>query len=143
IVTSADGSLAILEADEVSPIAPNTDLAELPLILDRGEVASSASLRGPLEARSALGMTERGRVVMARGTFASALPLADALKRAGCTRAVLLDRGSHPSPLFDRAGSASLPRARYEESILYGLATPLRPRSFRFEAQTAVSTATP
>lgn len=143
IVVGADGSLAILKSAEVSPMAPNTDLAELPLILDGGDVAPLANIRGPHEARSALGITERGRVVIARGTFATDAPLADALKRAGCTRAVLLDRGSHPSPLFDRAGSVSPPRARYEESILYGLGTPLRPRSFRFDAQTAVSTSAP
>jgi len=86
----------------------------------------------------ALGVTPSGQIIFARGAFASAAPLAEALLRAGCARAVSLDRGTEATALLDRAGTAPL-RTRYEQSVLYAIAAPLRPRGFRFEAATLVA----
>ncbi len=103
------------------------------------EGKAEAAAEGAVQPRAALGETDSGRVVLARGVFASAAPLAEALVRAGCTRAVSLDRGAHTSGLFDRTGTPSPPKARYEESVLYAIATPMRPRGFHFDPATLVA----
>ena len=127
----ADGGLTI----ERSPRADAAgDSAELPLLFDeKGAGPASA-------AHAALGITPNGRVLIARtqGEGGSAA-LADALRRAGCTRAVILNRGSHPAPLLARAGRENAPRNRYDESVLYAIAMPLKPRGFRFDAETAAA----
>jgi hypothetical protein len=56
------------------------------------------------------------------------------LKRASCTQAVVLDRGAAAGGRLDRAGTASPPRSRYEQSVLYAMGKALVPRGFRFEA---------
>jgi hypothetical protein len=86
--------------------------------------------------RAALGITAEGRVVVARGTFASAEPLAEALRKAGCTRAVALDRGGgYAHAGVFRAGTSVPPRARYEQTTLYAMGVPMKPRGFRFEPE--------
>ncbi|WP_394823417.1 hypothetical protein [Pendulispora albinea] len=140
LVASSEGQLSIVKASEAGPLGTNVDMAELPLVLDEGTVLpSAAGHHAAHAARAVLGMTPEGRVLVAKGTFANDLPLADALRRAGCTRAVSLDRGAHDQPLFDRAGTSSPPRARYETSVLYGMGRPLKPRGFRFDALSAVA----
>ena len=62
-----------------------------------------------------------------------------ALAKAGCARAVVLDRGAHATGFLDRAGTSNPPRARYDESVLYALGSPLRPNGFRFDASTPSS----
>ena len=91
--------------------------------------------------RAVLGKTPAGRSIVARGSFSSATPLARALAQAGCTRALVLDRGLHATGFLDRAGTASPPRARYDESVLYAIGSPLHPSGFRFDASTPVVTA--
>jgi hypothetical protein len=139
LVAPASGGLSITLPEQLTSISPHTDVAELPLVLDAGAVVESARKSGSVEPRSALGTTPSGRVIVARGTLASYQPLAEALRRAGCARAVALDRGSHTTPFLHRAGSDAPPRARYEDSVLYALTRPLAPRGFRFEADSAVA----
>jgi hypothetical protein len=134
LVVDEGGNLAIVRADEAPVLGPHDDLAELPLALWDGHPVSTPS--GPVVPRAALGTGPSGRVVVARGAFAGSGPLAEALSRAGCTRAVLLDRGQQANALLDRAGTSSPLRSRYEQSVLYALGTPLRPRGFRFQAAT-------
>ncbi len=143
LVASADGTLSIVRAEEVGEITPGQDFAEVPLLLDRGEPIASSHPRSTVgsASRAALGITAEGRVLLARGLVLSDAPLADALKRAGCIRAVLLDRGARATPFVDRAGGASPPRARYDVSVLYAVAKPMKPRSFRFEPQTTLAQA--
>jgi hypothetical protein len=136
LVVHDDGSLVLARASEGSiALDAHGDLLELPVLVWDG--AAQPTTAGTVGRRSALGITASGRVLLARGTFASAAPLAEALVRAGCTRALLLDRGAGASAFLDRTGGASPPRARYDESVLYAVATPLRPRGFRFDAATA------
>jgi hypothetical protein len=146
LVADAGGALAIVKADELSTPSANGDLVELPLLLDGGKAVTSDNARSPsastpaASSRAALGITP-GRVLVARGTFTSDAPLADALVLAGCARAVVLDRGSSATTRLDRAGTASAPRASYEESVLYAITRPMRPRAFRFEPQTITALA--
>ena len=129
LVVGKDGALSIQDSGEIDRTA---DYAELPLLLLQDAVFPRT---GQTFARAALGITPEGRVVIARGTFASDVPLAEALKRAGCTRAVLLDEGSSPAPLLHRSGLAPAPLATYEESVLYGVAVAMKPRGFAFQAK--------
>ncbi len=147
LVADAAGALSIVKADELSTPSANGDLVELPLLLDAGQSvtsenarSSSASTAGA-SSRAALGITASGRVLVARGSFTSDAPLADALVLAGCARAVVLDRGASATTRIDRAGTPSAPRASYEESVLYAITRPMRPRAFRFEPQTITALA--
>jgi hypothetical protein len=130
-----DGALSIVRATETVAVEAHGDLLELPIVLWDG--AAQPVTPGTVAPRSAIGVTAGGRVLLARGAFASAGPLADALVRAGCTRGLSLDRGAGAAAFLDRAGGSSPPRARYDETVLYAVATPLRPRGFRFDAATA------
>jgi hypothetical protein len=132
IVVGEDGRLGIARADEAPIVGDKDDLVELPLLLWDGQAIPTA-IGAPVP-RAAIGLTPSGQVIFARGSFANAAPLGDALARAGCSRAVSLDRGTLASALFDRSGTASPPHTRYEQSVLYAIAAPLRPRGFRFEA---------
>jgi hypothetical protein len=134
-----DGALGIERVDDAPPLGAHDDLAELPLILWDGRRTSGASLN-LTGARAALGISPSGRVLVARGTASAGL-LADKLAAAGCTRAVLLDRGSHATAFIDRTGTDHPPRARYDESVLYAVGIPLRPRAFRFEPSALVAQA--
>ncbi len=136
LVANADGSLSILRQEELTSIAPHVDVAELPLLLDSGKLSPGRSRAGLPVERAALGLTPSARVIVARGKVSSDAPLGEALKLAGCSRAVLLDRGSDAPSFLDRTGTAAPPRAHYEQTTLYALAAPMRPRAFRFDART-------
>jgi hypothetical protein len=131
LVASEDGALTIANARELSSVPAHVDAVELPMLIDDGKLVPSHA-RG---ARGALGLTPAGRVYIARtltGT-ANVEAMADLLKRAGCTRAVLLDRGAGLHGSLFRAGTPTPPRSRYEETVLYAMGKPLLPRGFRFE----------
>jgi hypothetical protein len=140
IVVAADGRIAIEHAEDTPVLGTHDDLAELPVVLWDGRSVQTPPA-GVVAPRAALGITPSGRVLLARGAFSSAAPLADALARAGCKRALSLDRGARATGLFDRAGTSSPPRPRYNESVLYAIAVPLRPRGFRFEPAALVAQA--
>ena len=134
LTASEEGALAIVSARDVASVPAHTDAVELPLLIEEGKAVtlSHANLRS----RAALGLTPAGRVYIARVTAGSsdAQAMAEVLKRAGCTRAVLLDRGAGTHGAVFRAGTATPPRSRYDETTLYAMGKPLLPRGFRFEA---------
>jgi len=141
LVASEDGALSIVSARELGTVPPHTDAVELPLLMEEGKLVAGAGggaggHGGRGSARAALGLAPSGRVFVAKssGGGAGAEALAEALKRAGCTKAVLLERGAGTSGVMFRAGTATPPRSRYEETVLYGMGKPLLPRGFRFEA---------
>jgi hypothetical protein len=138
LLVDADGKLALARATDVQGADAHADMLELPIVLWDGK-SEVVAATGPVQARAAVGMTPSGRVLIARGSFRSLVPLADALARAGCGRALSLDRGVHASAFLDRAGTIHPPRGRYDESVLYAIAAPLRPRGFRFEPSTLVA----
>jgi hypothetical protein len=132
LVVSPDGTFTATRGSDAGNIDVRGDMLELPVILWDGKSESVA--QGASQMRAAIGFGPSGRVIVARGSVSSAAALADALARAGCTRALSLDRGVHASAFLDRAGTNSPPRGRYDESVLYAIAAPLRPRGFRFES---------
>lgn len=137
LVVGGEGKLSILRAADAPAVDAHGDELELPLLLWDG--AAQPAPPGASSPRAALGITAAGRVLLARGSFTSDAPLGEALARAGCTRAVVLDRGARATAFLDRAGTASAPRGRYDETVLYAVATPLRPRGFRFDPATLVA----
>jgi len=141
LIVGSNGHLTMSRSDDAPPLGVHDDLVELPVVLwDEGR-ATATSNGGVVAPRSAIGLTPDGRVLIARGSFGSQEPLAQALAAAGCTRALALDRGTRASGFVDRAGTQASPRARYEESVLYAVGVPLAPRGFRFEASTLVAQA--
>jgi hypothetical protein len=132
LFVDGEGRLSFVRADDAPPIDAHADLLELPILVWDARAVSAST--GVTETRSAIGVTASGRVVLARARSASTRPLADALLRAGCARALLLDRGAHATGFVDRAGGAEPPRGRYEESVLYAVAATMRPRAFHFDA---------
>ena len=148
LVTSSTGELTIetSTAAVAEELGPTGDLTELPLLVEAGATTSFAKSNGgerndEKRSRAALGVTLSNRVVIAHGDVSNDLTLADALVKAGCVRAVLLDRGAHVPVIFDRAGTSSLPKAKYDPTVLYGIAKPMAPRALRFTAQQAVAAA--
>ncbi len=140
LVASEEGQLSIALAKELSGIPAHADAVELPLLLADGELVPAPHQgRARSGVDAALGTTPQGRVFIARATGpASADDLAALLKRAGCTRAVLVDRGAGTHGAVFRAGTSTPPRSRYEDSTLSAIARPLLPRGFRFEATSPV-----
>jgi phosphodiester glycosidase len=135
LLVGQDGRLAIVRGIDAGTPGAHDDMLELPVIVWDGKPVPTGSGPvdgGPVEPRAAIGLAPSGRVVIARGPVASAAPLADALARAGCTRALSLDRGARATGFVSRAGTSDPPRGRYEESVIYAIAVPLRPRGFRF-----------
>jgi hypothetical protein len=148
LVATPEGTLSIVLASELGEIAPHADAVELPLVLDGATVipqnheargGSEPSLGGQQTPRAVLGTTPEGRVVIAHGPASSYILLAEALRRAGCTRAVALDRGVPSSFALHRSGTGDPPRASYDETTLSAIAVPLKPRGFRFEARTDIA----
>jgi len=135
LVVGSDGTLAMVRATDAGPLGAHDDMLELPIVLWDGKV--EASPNGAVEVHAAIGLAPSGRVLIARGSFAGAAPLAEALARAGCTRALSLDRGARASAFLNRAGTDDPPRGRYDESVVYAIAASLRPRGFRFYAASA------
>ena len=126
-----DGRLAISDKAEEGAV----DVVELPLLLKDGEPAHGAA-HGNVH--GAVGLTADGRTVFATSQSGSAKAVTDALKSAGCTHAVALDRGQGKGGALFRTGTADAPRVRYAETSLSVLARPMRPPAFVFDAETPV-----
>jgi hypothetical protein len=133
LVASEDGQLSIATSRELASVPAHVDAVELPMLMADGKVLPSAAAQG--RSRAALGLTPSGRVYVTRAVAgAAASAMAAVLSRAGCTRAVLLDRGTGAHGSLFRAGTTTPPRSRYEETTLYAMGKPLLPRGFRFES---------
>ena len=140
LVLPHDGAPSILDGSQTVGATPGVDAVELPLILEGGEPTETSKLpflRGKHAAEDhvALGLADDGTILLARGSVASPSILATILMRAGCTQAVLLDRGADASATVLRAGTEHPPVARGDETTIYVLAKPMKPRAFRFESK--------
>jgi hypothetical protein len=140
VVVRADGSLSVVRVEEVGAIAAHVDVAEVPLLLDRGAVSLGPA--GDVVERAALGARPDGHLVLAHATAASDAPLAQALQAAGCKLAVSLDRGPRAESPYRRVGTSSPPRATDDATTLYAIAAPMKPRAFRFDAGDASAAVT-
>jgi hypothetical protein len=126
---SEDGAIAIVPTKDFA-LPAKGDAVELPLAMDDGKAVGDAQV--------ALGITPAGRVLVARGGDVVA-----ALKLAGVTRAVSLNRGAGEHGKLFRAGTDTPPRSHYDDSTLYAMGKPLLPRGFKFEAEKPVEPPTP
>ena len=133
LFANEEGQLAIVSPRTLAVVPPKSDAVELPLLIDDGKLVTQG--QASARARAALGITAAGRVYVARVLGeSSAESLGETLKRAGCMQAVLLDRGAGAAGSLFRAGTATPPRSRYEDSSVYAMGKPLLPRGFRFES---------
>lgn len=133
LVADADGDLAVKTHAELEKIPAGADAAELPLLFEGDEVSAHAARAEP---HAALCVGDDGTVYIAHK--GGPAPLAAALRKVGCKRGVLLDRGQGGDANVYRAGTSQPPRAHYDETVIYALAVPLKPRGFRFEATNPV-----
>ena len=132
LVASEEGQLTIANVRDLASVPAHVDAVELPLIIDEGKLVPLS--HGHARSRAALGVTTSGRVYVVRAAAAAGVEaMVEVLKSAGCTRAVLLDRGTGAHGSLFRAGTTTPPRSRYEETTLYAMGKPLLPRGFRFE----------
>ena len=132
LVVGDDGRMTFVRAQDARSIGPHSDMVELPIVLWDGSRQPTPS--GPVVPRAVIGVTPGGRILFARATVPSVAPLADALVNAGCTRALALDRGARATAFFHRAGTDTPPRVRYDETVVYAIASSLAPRAFHFTA---------
>jgi hypothetical protein len=139
LLVSEEGALSIVPSSSGATVPPKGDAVELPLLLEDGNPVSNVATHG--RAPVALGLTPSGRVYIARGSAISAVT--SVLKQAGCTRAILLDRGAGEHGAMFRAGTPTPPRSRYEASTLYAMGKPLLPRGFRFDPTNPVEPPAP
>lgn len=142
VVASEDGQLEIVSAKEAfgAPggarsglTAGKFDAVELPWLFDDETKHAASHLPSGSRSVAALGTTKEGRLYLAR-TEAGADAASTALRKAGCTRAVVLDRGAGGHGVTFRTGTQNPPRARYDESTVYAMSKPLLPRGFKFES---------
>ncbi|HSU38987.1 MAG TPA: hypothetical protein VLJ38_05445, partial [Polyangiaceae bacterium] len=116
------GTARILLPGEPVTLGAGEQAVQLPLLADDDGVTPRARERGDMRPRSALGVTEDGRVVVALLRHDSSDPLAVALRAAGCHRVLELDRGSHHPASLERAGTDKPPRNAPESTTLWVLA---------------------
>jgi hypothetical protein len=148
LVVAVDGSLSIAPSEEHRaadsrfeeagdarpPSSSPEDRMELPTLVWNGRPTAGPA-PGPPAWRSAVGVTASGRVLLARGHVTNHGVLAEALSRAGCERALAMDRGgAGPDRWERREKSGPVLRSRGAESVLYVLASTLAPRGIRLDS---------
>jgi len=117
-----DGEARILLPGEPVTLRAEEQAVQLPLLADDTDVTARARERGDSRQRSALCVSEDGRVVVAALRHDSSDPLAVGLRAAGCRRIVELDRGSHHPAALERPGTEKPPRDEPESTTLWVLA---------------------
>jgi hypothetical protein len=140
LMVDKDGAPSIVPSNDSALGSPGIDATVLPSLMHAGAVGAHADL--PFSHKTslvhaALGIAPDGHIVVARGEVASARPLAQALKSAGCTNAVLLDRGEEAHAMIRRAGTPTPPIARDRESTLFVLGVSMKPRAGHFKLPTS------
>jgi hypothetical protein len=130
VVIDASGEMRVVATDP--PAAASTlALVELPLVVSNGNTTLFAEGQGTTRARAALCTLPGGRTIIARSTASSDVHGALALAKLGCKTAVALDRGGHEPSFYERAGTgAAAKTGRGEQTTLFAVATPMRPRAF-------------
>lgn len=123
----------VMKITEAQPPANATSAVELPLVVTASKLTLSSDEHGAARPRAAACVSSDGRVIIASSNAESDRANAAALLEAGCTSAVALDRGSHQDGFVQRAGAAAGQVSRGEQTTLYAIATPLRPRGFMWK----------
>ncbi|MDC3982306.1 hypothetical protein [Polyangium jinanense] len=128
VLVVGDGPVRIDKSEAFTP-TPDADATELPLTADEGRPLPEARVVGSMRPRTALCAFGDGAVLLASTTFDTDEATTEALVDAGCTRVVALDRGAHLNAFVHRAGGDTPPEARYEQTTLYALESPMRGRA--------------
>ena len=108
----------------------SVEAAELPLLVTGGNLTLAVESQSAPRHRAAACALPSGRLTFAFSTAASDGPNAQALSKLGCRTVVALDRGSHDEAWLQRAGTRGASVARSEQTALYAVAVPMRPRAF-------------
>jgi hypothetical protein len=132
LVVGKSGELRVVANDPPEP-ASVADVIELPLLVVNGNLVLTAETQGPARHRSAACVLPSGRAVFAFSTSTSDAPNAQTLAKLGCKTAVALDRGTHDEAWLQRAGKGGASVARGEQTALYAIAVPMRPRAFQWK----------
>jgi hypothetical protein len=143
VVLGGGQRLRIVPPGEAVALSADDEAVQLPLLVEGGKLLESALAPGDMRVRSALCVTDTGRVVIASAQHDSSAPVATALVRVGCSRVVELDRGSRHPAFVHRSGTATPPLGTYETSVLYALGRPLLPRGFRWKPAGALPSTKP
>ena len=128
VLVVGDGPVRIDKSETFAPTS-DADATELPLTAEEGRPLPEARVVGSMRPRAALCALGDGAVLVASTTFDTDEATTEALVDVGCTRVVALDRGSHLNAFVHRAGGATAPEARYEQTTLYVLESPMRGRA--------------
>jgi hypothetical protein len=132
LLVSPDGD-ALIVTRTVAPMAPRGDASELVLLAEGGELRSEANKLGDRRERGAACLLGDGTLLVAILESDSPKPLATALLDAGCRRVVDLDRGKQVAAFVHRAGKEPVPKARYDDTVLYGMAREAAGRALPLE----------
>jgi hypothetical protein len=124
-----NGKPTLLPPAEPQTEQEDTQIVQFPVLAREGKLSERAHELGGTRRRAALCFDSHGNLYVARMTHDTPAPLAQALIDLGCSLVVELDRGSHPPPLVERAGTPHPPHTGYEQSMLYGIAAPLLPHT--------------
>ncbi len=117
------GELVVGRADEVE--LASDEASELPVTVEDHQLRTAARERGPVQPRADLCVLDDGRMLAAFATFDSHEPTAAVLARAGCRRAVALDRGTE-RPAWVRLGAEAA--GPFDDTALVALDRPMTGR---------------
>lgn len=131
LAIDTSGELHITHNDP--PTRDIVDVVELPPLVINGNLSASAEVSGPPRQRTAACVLPSGRAVFAVSTAASDAANAMVLARLGCRHAVALDRGTHEETWLQRAGVSGASVAREQQTTLYAVSAPMRPRAFAWK----------
>lgn len=127
-----DGKLKILPPAEPQTERDGVEIIQVPALARDGELLPVARELGGKRPRAAMCLSETGTLLVARMQHDTPAPLAQALLDLGCDLVVEMDRGSHPPPVVERAGTEVAPGGIREQTFLYGFEAELRPRTHLF-----------
>lgn len=117
----------VIEASDGAVPAGGVEMA----LLRRGEETLAGARRvGAKRQRSALCVSDDGRLWTARATSVSYAPLVEVLVRAGCRMVVSPDGDGEAVARFHRSGTSDPPMDRYDHAALYVMARAPEPWAF-------------
>lgn len=133
LVLEADSPPELLPPGEPLVETEARQVIQLPLLARDGKLLPQAQELGGHRTRSALCIDDHGSLYFGRVKHDTSAPLVQAMLDQGCKLVAEMDRGSHDPPLVERAATESPPHRGYEQTILYGLARAMEPRTWLIE----------
>ncbi len=134
LVLESDAPPQLLPPGEPLVETENRQVIQLPLLARDGELLPLARELGGHRTRSALCIDDHGSLYFGRVTHDTPAPLVQTMLDQGCKLVAEMDRGSHDPPLVERAATGSPPHRGYEQTVLYGLARAMEPRTWLIQS---------